>query len=178
MQNYILKVYYCKYETIRGRIDMKQESYELFASATRQAIIKVIEDELHKRNESPFWSDKVVPFSDAILSVLIPLREMNLLFTPEGKKVEQLTPELFLEWSDFVSLKTLLFTLAHSNEAGELLRTSLRKDEVLQYEAIDLKTLGKYLSRYSVNLEREDLDFPIANYNLHQGVSNVIKSLL
>jgi len=157
---------------------MKQETYELFKRAGKEEIVAVIESELKTRNESPFWSDKITPFSSAILSVLIPLRDNDLLFTPEGKKAELLTPELFLAWSDFLSLKTLAFTLAKSNDAGELLRTSLTKEEAQRYEPIDLKELGEYLSRYTVNLEREDLDFPISNYNLHQGVSNVIKSLL
>jgi len=157
---------------------MKQESYELFESKDIDTIVDTLAKELETRNESPFWSDKVVPFSRAILSVLIPLREMDLLFTPEGKYVETLTPELFLEWSDFLSLKMLAFTIAKSNEAGELLRTSLQKEACVRYMPIDLKTLGEYLSLYTVNLEREDLDFPIASYNLHQGVSNVIKSLL
>ena len=80
---------------------MKQESYELFKNGSLEAITSAIASELEKRNESPFWSDKVVPFSRAILSVLIPLRDMNLLFTPEGKKADELTPELFLDWSDF-----------------------------------------------------------------------------
>ena len=157
---------------------MKQESYELFESKDIDTIVDTLAKELETRNESPFWSDKVVPFSRAILSVLILLREMDLLFTPEGKYVETLTPELFLEWSDFLSLKMLAFTIAKSNEAGELLRTSLQKEACVRYMPIDLKTLGEYLSLYTVNLEREDLDFPIASYNLHQGVSNVIKSLL
>jgi len=157
---------------------MKQESYELFENADLNTIVATIDQELHKRNESPFWTDKVVPFSKAILSVLIPLRDQGLLFTPEGNYSEKLTPELFLEWSDFLSLKMLAFTLAKSNETGELLRTSLDKELCQRYKAVDLKLLGEYLSLYTVNLEREDLDFPIANYNLHQGVSNVIKSLL
>ena len=157
---------------------MNEKSYKLFEASNLETIVETISQELETRNESPFWADKVVPFSRAILSVLLPLRDMHLLFTPEGKYVERLTPELFLEWSDFLSLKTLAFTLAKSNESGELLRTSLPKEECQRYEPIDLKILGKYLSRYTVNLEREDLDFPIANYNLHQGVSNVIKSLL
>lgn len=135
---------------------MKKETYDLFRTASIEEILDVIDTELKQRNESPFWSDKVVPFSRAILSVLIVLRDQKRLFTPEGKDVEQLTPELFFAWSDFVSLKLLYFRV---------------KD-------VDTKTLGEYLHRYNVNLEDENLDFPIANYNLHQGVSNVIKSLL
>jgi len=157
---------------------MKQESYELFANGSIQEITDVLKKELETRNESAFWSDKVVPFSKAVLSVLIPLKENNMLFTPEGEKVEGLTPELFLEWHDFLSLKTLAFTLQKSNEEGKLVRTKLDEATCKRYTVIDLTLLGNYLSKYSVNLEYENLDFPIANYNLHQGVSNVIKSLL
>ena len=157
---------------------MKQETYELFKTANVEAIALEISQELQTRNESPFWSDKVVPFSTAILSVLIPLIDNKTLFDPQGKFIQELTPELFLDWSDFLSLKTLAFTIQKSNEAGELLRTKLDSAQRKEYKNIDLKILGAYLSRYTVNLEHENLDFPIANYNLHQGVSNVIKSLL
>jgi len=68
--------------------------------------------------------------------------------------------------------------LAQSNEIGTLLRTKIEEKKCQNYTPIDLSDLGKYLSKYTVNLENESLDFPISNYNLHQGVSNVIKSLL
>lgn len=139
---------------------MKQENYELFKSANIEKIKEVLTNELKIRNEKEFWGDKVVPFSEAILSVLIPLRDAGKLFDPQGKSVDTLTPELFLSWSDFVSLKSLAFKIQKSDEE------------------IDLKLLGDYLSRFNVNLEDESLDFPISSYNLHQGVSNVIKSLL
>lgn len=157
---------------------MKPETYKLFENADIETIVSTIKEELKTRNESPFWADKVVPFSRAVLSVLIPLRDKNLLFTPEGTPQTRLTPELFLEWQDFLSLKTLAFTLQKSNDAGKLLRTALEETDCARYEEIDLQFLGDYLARYTVNLEDELLDFPIANYNLHQGVSNVIKSLL
>jgi len=157
---------------------MNKESYELFKNGHLEDIVKVLVDELKLRNESPFWADKVEPFSSAILSILIPLRDENMLFNPEGKAVSELTPELFLQWSDFVSLKILAFTIQKSNDAGELLRTSLDNSTCQRYKKLDLKLLGDYLSKNSVNLDDEALDFPISNYNLHQGVSNVIKSLL
>jgi len=157
---------------------MKPETYELFKNEKLETIVDQIASELALRNESPFWADKVVPFSTAILSVLIPLRDKSLLFDPQGNFLDTLTPESFLEWSDFLSLKTLAFTIQMSNEADELLRTKIEKQMCQTYENIDLKLLGDYLSRYTVNLEFENLDFPISNYNLHQGVSNVIKSLL
>ncbi len=157
---------------------MKQKTYELFKTSDIDAIVKTLGEELATRNESPFWADKVVPFSTAILSVLIPLRDAELLFDAQGKKMDELTPELFLEWSDFVSLKTLAFTIQKSNASGELQRTRLDGELCKKYKEIDLNLLGEYLSHYTVNLEDESLDFPIAHYNLHQGVSNVLKSLM
>lgn len=157
---------------------MKQESYELFKNQTIEAILQILEDELKSRNESPFWRERVIPFSEAILSVLIPLRDAKMLFNPEGTGVDELTPELFFRWCDFVSLKTLAFTIQKSNEAGVLLRTKLDDETCKRYKNIDLSPLGTYLAKHSVNLQNESLDFPISNYNLHQGVSNVIKSLL
>lgn len=157
---------------------MKQESYELFEQDSVANIVKVIDDELKTRNESPFWSEKVVPFSTAILSILVPLRDNHILFNSQGNAVEKLTPELFLEWSDFVSLKMLAFTIQKSNADSKLQRTNLDSESCERYQEIELSYLGDYLARYTVNLEDEALDFPISNYNLHQGVSNVIKSLL
>lgn len=157
---------------------MKQESYELFKKASLAEIVEVLDKELQSRNESPFWTDKVVPFSSAILSVLIPLRDKDLLFNPEGEYEQELTPELFFRWNDFVSLKALFFTLYNSNELGVLQRTQLSDEACQKYEEIELQLLGEYLAKNSVVLEKESLDFPIATYNLHQGVSNVIKSLL
>lgn len=157
---------------------MKQESYTLFKSADIKTILEVLESELEKRNESPFWRGRVVPFSEAILSVLIPLRDSNMLFNPEGEAESELTLELFFRWNDFVSLKSLAFTIQKSNEVGVLLRTKLPEATCRNYKEIDLSLLGDYLSKNSVNLQNESLDFPISNYNLHQGVSNVIKSLL
>jgi hypothetical protein len=157
---------------------MKQQSYDLLKNADIQTILQTLEDELKSKEESPFWKDRVIPFSQAILSVLIPLRDANMLFSPEGIAQDELTPELFLKWSDLVSLKTLAFTIQKSNEAGVLLRTELNENVCKNYKSIDLKILGDYLSKNSINLQNEFLDFPIANYNLHQGVSSVIKSLL
>lgn len=157
---------------------MKPETYILFENADIETIVSTIGDELKTRNESPFWADKVVPFSHAILSILVPLREKGILFNPENKPEEKLTPELFFEWQDFLSLKTLAFTIQKSNDSGKLERTQLDADTCAKYEKIDLTLLGDYLAHYTVNLEDELLDFPISNYNLHQGVSNVIKSLL
>ena len=151
---------------------------QLLAEEKIDTIESALKAALNNTNESPFWSQKVMPLAHAVLSVTIALRDRGLLFDPEGKPQERLTPALLLRWCDLVSLKTLAFTLQKSNEAGKLLRTSLPAEAVAGYTLMDLTDLGTYLSGYMVNLENEALDFPIAHYNLHTGIAGVLESLM
>jgi hypothetical protein len=150
----------------------------LLRSGESSAILGAVSAALERSDEAPFWRQKSLPFCEAILSVLIPLREQHLLFDPEGIPHAELTPELFIRWCDLLSLKTLAFTLAHSNKEGKLVRTKLSSDLCTAYTPIDLEILGKYLSGYSVNLNDEWVDFPITNYNLHIGMTSLITKIL
>jgi len=151
---------------------------QLLAEEKTDTIESALQAALDNANESPFWSQKVLPLAHAILSVAVPLRDQGLLFDPEGKPHERLTPALLLRWCDLVSLKTLAFTLQKSNEAGRLLRTRLPDDAAEGYAPVDLTDLGTYLGGYTVNLENEALDFPIAHYNLHTGIAGVLAPLM
>ena len=147
----------------------------LLQNSSQKEILENIEEKLKKSDEADFWKEKIIPYSEAILSVLIPLKEQNLLFSPEGKIVNSLDSELFYRWSDLVCLKTLAFTIQQSNEQNKLLRTDYKN---VDYKTIDLEKLGIYLSSNKVNLVDEDsLDFPISIYNLHQGMLTIIKNL-
>ncbi len=157
---------------------MIQTIGQIFAGGKEEQIIAVFETALKSSTESPIWTEKAIPLSEAVLSVLIPLREQQLLFTPEGKPEASLTPELFLRYCDLANLKWLAFTLQKSNDAARLERTKYTSDEAARYQPMDLDRLGSYLSRYTVNLEDEWQDFPIANYNLHIGVSDLLKKLI
>lgn len=147
----------------------------LLRTTESSAILGAISTALDRSDEAPFWRQKSLPFCEAVLSVLIPLREQNLLFDPEGNPYSELSPALFIRWCDLLSLRTLAFTLARSNDAGKLLRTNIDTDS---YQSIDLEILGKYLSGYSVNLENEMVDFPVTNYNLHIGMTSLITKIL
>lgn len=150
----------------------------LLESGDSSAILGAISTALDRSDEAPFWRQKSLPFCEAILSVLIPLREQKLLFDPEGNPHNKLTAELFVRWCDLLSLKTLAFTLANSNNEGQLVRTKLVPDLCETYSPIDLEILGKYLSGYSINLRDEWIDFPITNYNLHIGMTSLIAKIL
>jgi hypothetical protein len=150
----------------------------LLAEDPIDTIESALKSALDNANESPFWSQKVLPLAHAVLSVLVPLRDRGLLFDPEGNPQASLTPELVLRWCDLLSLKTLAFTLQKSNDAGRLLRTKYDEAETRRYMPVDLSVLGTYLGGYMINLENEALDFPIAHYNLHTGIADVLQKLM
>ena len=147
----------------------------LLNAGNEEAILGAITTALANSDEAPFWREKSVPLCKAVLSVLLPLKEQNLLFDPEGNPHSELTAELFLRWCDLYSLRMLAFTLAKSNDAGKLLRTKIVTEN---YKPIDLEILGKYLSNYSVNLENEMVDFPVTNYNLHIGMATLLTKIV
>ncbi len=151
---------------------------QLFENDSKEAIVSAIRVALKNSSESPFWAEKAPAYTDAILSVLIPLREQKLLFTPEGKPAEALTPELFLRWCDLFSLKTLAFTLQASNASEQLERTAYDEESCRRYRAVDMEQLAIYLNSYMVNLENELYDFPNTHYNLHQGITNVLAGII
>lgn len=155
---------------------MSKSLDELLKTASLDEILEEYSKALDKSEEEDFWKEKILPYIEATLSVLLPLREQNLLFTPEGRKVEQIDKEFFYRWSDLVCLRTMAFILEESNSKKQLVRTSYKD---VSYETIDLEILAKYLNSYRVNLTDEDnLDFPVANYNLHTGMLTTIKTLI
>lgn len=150
----------------------------LLRNGETSALLSAFSAALERSDEAPLWRQKSLPYAEAILSVLVPLRDQNLLFDPEGNPQEALTPELMLRWCDLLSLKTLAFTLAKSNDAGKLQRTRYDVPTAERYAPVDLEVLGNYLSAHSVNLENELVDFPITNYNLHLGITALIQKIL
>ncbi len=119
--------------------------------------------ELQKADEQPIWVDKAKKMISALLSVLIPLRDSDRLFTPELKPSPKLDEELFLSWCDLSCMKVLAFELERQNST--------------QKPSIQIEELATYLASYGVDLQDELKDFPIAHYNLHMLIKTVIKRL-
>ena len=61
---------------------MIQTIEQIFETGTKEQIVSVLQTALKTSKESPMWTEKAIPLSEAILSVLIPLSEQNLLVTP------------------------------------------------------------------------------------------------
>ena len=147
----------------------------MFEENNIKQLTQALEIALKNKNESPFFAQKVTPLVEAVFSVIIPLKEQNLLFNPEGKKIETFTFKDFLEWTDLVSLKNLYFTLKESNEKGSLTRVLFNSSD---YNSVDLEVLTDYVKRYNIHEEYEEEDFPIAHYNMHTGIASVIKEIV
>ena len=155
---------------------MNDNFTNLLQNSSQEEILEILKVKLEQSEEPDFWKEKIIPFTEAILSVLLPLKEQNILFNPEGQIVEEINSELFYRWTDLVCLKTLAFILQESNEKNTLVRTDYNN---VKYSYIDLEKLGTYLSSNRVNIIDEDsLDFPMSIYNLHQGMVTIIKNLL
>lgn len=155
---------------------MSDNFTNLLQNSSQEEILEILKEKLKQSDEADFWKEKILPFTEAVLSVLIPLKEQNLLFNPEGKIVEKLDSELFFRWTDLVCLKTLAFILQESNEKNILVRTDYL---VSNYQYINLEKIGTYLSSNRINIVDEDsLDFPVSIYNLHNGMITIIKNLL
>lgn len=148
----------------------------LLQNSSQEEILVILKEKLKQSEEPEFWKEKILPFTEAILSVLFPLKDQNLLFDPEGQMIKSLDSNLFFRWTDLVCLKTLAFILQESNEKNTLVRTDYKD---VEYKVINLEKLGIYLSSNRINIIDEDsLDFPVSIYNLHQGMITIIKNLL
>jgi len=86
---------------------MKQNSYELFKNGSMDEILGSLEESLSKSDEAPIWRERVIPFSKAILSVLIPLRDHHLLFDPQMVGVEVLTPDRITRMLNIADTKSI-----------------------------------------------------------------------
>ena len=155
---------------------IKDNFTNLLNSLSLEELSTLLEKEIIQSNEADFWREKTIPFFEAVLSVLLPLKEQNLLFNPEGKIVEKLDSNLFFRWSDLVCLRILYFIIKQSNEKQQLLRTRYQNKT---YQIINIEKLENYLYSNRINISDEDiLDFPISIYNLHIGINSIIKNLL
>jgi len=166
------------YKNNREGVGMIQSIEQIMNTQDAKGIENAISVALKNSSEAPFWVEKSQKLSEAVFSILVPLREQKLLFTPEGTPVDTITKELFYAWCDLYSLKMLGFIIQESNNSEKLVRTKYSEEDAQRFKVIDLDILGYYLSSFTINLEREDLDFPIANYNLHQGMITTLKSVL
>ena len=62
---------------------------ELLVNSSREEILELYTIALDKSEEEDFWKEKILPYVDAILSVLLPLRDQKTaIYTGRWKSRE------------------------------------------------------------------------------------------
>lgn len=82
-------------------------------------ISDIIGNMLDQSGDNAFWAGRALAMMKGLLSVLIPLKNAGLLFTPDGEKVEILTFSLLQEWISANNLKKLYYTIKVSNQIAQ-----------------------------------------------------------
>lgn len=132
-------------------------------------ITDIIGNMLDTSGDNAFWSGRAITAMKALLSILVPLRDMGLLWTPDNKKAPILTFSVLNEWlGDLQSLKTLYFTIKRSNEVGFLDKLDVFSEEEAQkYKPIDYKRLQNYLASVYLNIHDENAEIEESSSKQH-----------
>ena len=129
----------------------------------------IIGNMLDTNGDNAFWSGRAITAMKALLSILVPLRDMGLLWTPDNKRAPVLTFSVLNEWlGDLQSLKELYFTIKESNEVGYLTKTDVfDQDEVEKYKPINYKRLQNYLASVYLNIHDKNAEIEESSSKQH-----------
>lgn len=94
----------------------ESNTLNLLLKGSADEISDIIGNMLEQGGDNAFWSGRALAMMKGLLSVLIPLKDNNLLFTPDGKRVDLLTFSLLQEWIADINLKKLYFTVKVANK--------------------------------------------------------------
>lgn len=123
-------------------------------------VTDIIGNMLETGGDNAFWAGRALSFMKGLLSVLVPLRDMGLLFNPEMEREEILTFGVINKWIALQDLRTLYWVIKKSNDAGMLIVDCFSPEERKKYKPINLDRLKAYLASVYVDLSAEDTKFP------------------
>jgi len=123
-------------------------------------VTDIIGNMLETSGDNAFWAGRALSFMKGLLSVLVPLRDMGLLFNPEMEREEILTFGVINKWIALQDLRTLYWVIKKSNDAGTFIVDCFSPEEKAKYKPINLDRLKAYLASVYVDLSAEDTKFP------------------
>lgn len=101
---------------INYNIPKESNTLGLLNKGTADEITDIIGNLLEQGGDNAFWSGRALSMMKGLLSILVVLKDNNLLFTPNGEKSEILTFTLLQKWIDDKNLKKLYFTIKVANQ--------------------------------------------------------------
>ena len=154
---------------INFNVPKESNRFNPLLKGNEDEITDIIGNMLDTSGDNAFWSGRAITAMKALLSILVPLRDMGLLWTSDNKKVHILTFSVLNEWlGDLQSLKTLYFTIKRSNELGYLDKLDIfTEEEVQKYKPINYKRLQNYLASVYLNIHDESAEIEESSSKQH-----------
>jgi len=101
---------------INYNVPEESNTLSLLSKGNADEISDIIGNMLEQGGDNAFWSGRALSMMKGLLSILIPLKDAGLLFTPDGEKAEILTFSLLQKWIADVNIKRLFFTVKVANK--------------------------------------------------------------
>jgi len=101
---------------INYNVPEESNTLSLLSKGNADEISDIIGNMLEQGGDNAFWSGRALSMMKGLLSVLIPLKDAGLLFTPDGEKAEILTFSLLQQWIADIHIKRLYFTVKVANK--------------------------------------------------------------
>jgi len=152
---------------INFNVPEESNTFNPLLKGTADEITDIIGNMLDTSGDNAFWSGRALTMMKALLSILIPLRDMDLLFDPKFNKQEILTLGLLVKWIDLQNLKTLYFLIKRSNELGYLDIDGWPEEWKKRYQPIDIDRLESYLTSVYLDIHDEDADIQEGSSKQH-----------
>lgn len=154
---------------INFNVPTESNKFNPLLKGNEDEITDIIGNMLDTTGENAFWSGRAITAMKALLSILVPLRDMGLLWTPDGKRAPILTFSVLSEWlGDLQNLKTLYFTIKRSNEMGFLDKLDVfDEEECKKYKPINYKRLQNYLASVYLNVHDENAKIEESSFKQH-----------
>ena len=152
---------------INFNVPEESNTFNPLLKGNADEITDIIGNMLDTSGDNAFWSGRALTMMKALLSILIPLRDMDLLFDPKFKKQEILTLSLLVKWIDLQNLKTLYFLIKRSNDLGYLDIPGWPEDWKKRYQPIDIDRLESYLTSVYLDIHDEDADIQEGSSKQH-----------
>jgi hypothetical protein len=139
---------------INFNVPEESNTFNPLLKGSADDVIDIIGTMLDTSGDNAFWSGRALIMMKGLLSLLIPLRDADLLFDPQGNKVNVLTFSEIMRWIDLQNLKELYFTIRESNDLGYLDVDGMTSEEKKRYpdSGVSIDRLEGYLTSVYVDI--------------------------
>jgi len=152
---------------INFNVPEESNTFNPLLKGTADEITDIIGNMLDTSGDNAFWSGRALTMMKALLSILIPLRDKDILFDPKFNKKDILTLDLLVKWIDLQNLKTLYFLIKRSNDLGYLDIDGWPQEWKKRYEPINIDRLESYLTSVYLDIHDEDADIQEGSSKQH-----------